>query len=104
MCTPAVRIDGGVVPVNFDDDEPRRIINLLDKIESEDARFLDAVSGVFKGCLPEGVQMLGPNVHMHMQDDHGPSSTVPSGTARSKQGPDVAGGIRKRMAAGAARS
>ena len=55
----ARRIVVGVV--DLDEDEPRWIVVLLDDVEADDARLLDAVAGVLDGRGPEGVVAIPRN-------------------------------------------
>lgn len=64
---------GGICfgPVDFDEHKLRRIIPLLNKVESHDARLLYAVASVFDGCLAESFHAIWFYLDEDMDDEHG---------------------------------
>ena len=62
MSSLAVRLDRRFVTVNLKKNKLRRLITLLEDLETDNARFLDAVLRVFTRSVTKRVQMFGPNV------------------------------------------
>jgi len=56
--------------VDFDQDKARRVVLLLEDIESRDTRFLYAVTGVLNGGGPEGFNPIGLNMGKNMDYKH----------------------------------
>ena len=59
------------VAVNLDQDEPGRLIELLDDVEPGDARFLDARAGVGEGGRAKRLDALGLDLDLDVDDEHG---------------------------------
>ena len=60
----------GLVAVNFDEDETRGLILLLNDVESGDAWFLHALLGVFDCGMAKSLDRSGLHVDMDMNDEH----------------------------------
>src|SRR3990172_2749781 len=60
--------------IDLDQDEPRRVVVLLDDVETRDPRLAHAVAGVLDGRGTEGLHRFGPNVDENVHDVHGSHS------------------------------
>jgi len=58
------------VAVNFDQHEEGWDVGLLNDVETQAARLLHAVAGVFDGGALEIVEVLRFDVNIHVQDVH----------------------------------
>lgn len=71
---------GGIrVPVDFDQNEARRVIGLTDEVEASDAGFLDAAASIFEGGFDECLDVFGFDVDVDMDDLHREVSFQPQG-------------------------
>lgn len=67
---PLVRLDGFFIPVHLKEDEPVRLIFLLQQVKANHAGFFHTVPGVSFGGFTERDIMSRQYVHMHLYDDH----------------------------------
>lgn len=65
-------------PVNFNEQEPGRIILLLQQIKGGNAGFLNALLCVGEGGLPEGVDAFRFDVDMDMNNQHAGEHSNPA--------------------------
>src|ERR1019366_323426 len=58
------------VSIDLDQHKARRLVRLLQDVETRNARLLHAVAGVFQGGPPERFDVLGFDVNEDVYDDH----------------------------------
>lgn len=64
-------------PVDFDEDETRRIVGLLDDVESRHAGLLDAVAGILDSGLFESFDELRLDMYLNVDDLHNTNRLEP---------------------------
>jgi hypothetical protein len=65
-----VRLCRRLIAISFHQNESGRIIDLLNYIESCNARFLDAIPGIFNGGIDESRHGLRFHLYVDMNDEH----------------------------------
>ena len=58
-------------PVDFDKNEPCGVFQMLNHIESRNARFQNTVAGIFQGCLLKFFDAVGLDMDKDVDDKHG---------------------------------
>ncbi len=61
---------GGLITIDLDQKESRRVIVLLDHIEAGDARLAHAVTRILDRCLAKGLDGIRLDLDMNKNDEH----------------------------------
>ena len=65
-----MRLSCGFVVVGFNEDEPGRIIGLLNHVKPGNARFLNTIPRIFDRRLAKFLDTLRPDMDVNVDDEH----------------------------------